>query len=136
MLRILFSIFIGIIFSVSASAEAPPPFEENKPAEKAQPKQPGPAAPPKQISQARIDAKQYDEVISEYKKYLSTIPAPVREEIRNYRKEVIRINKQKVQLYKKLSVEAQNFLKKERGFKQRLPIKQRKKVTQAANSKK
>lgn len=81
-------------------------------------------------SSAKKDIDQHKEVIEEYKRYLATIPEEVRDEIREYRKEVIRLNKQKITLYKKLSQEAQNFLTSERNFKKRLPFRERRKVSE------
>lgn len=79
-------------------------------------------------SKAKKDIDQHKKVIEEYKEYLATIPEPVRDEIREYRKEVIKLNKLKISLYKKLSQEAQEFLNKERNFKKRLPFKERKAI--------
>jgi|GEM_PF-5352646 len=72
--------------------------------------------------------EQHKKVIEEYKKYLSTVPENVRDEIREYRKSVIKINKQKIALYKKLSQEAQSFLTEERKYKKKLPFKERKQI--------
>jgi hypothetical protein len=87
---------------------------------------------PKKIDpklQAKLDAKvgdvseeQYHKIVTEYKKYLKTVPSEVRQEIRGYRKTIVQINKAKTDLYKKLSQEAQNFLSKEREIKKKLPI--------------
>lgn len=144
MLRILFPFFILIFIQSNAFAEEalPPPLptiEKDQKKPKSVPK----PAPEKQdkapqdppTPQAKIDAATYQKVMSEYRDYLSGVPAKVRDEIREYRKEIIRLNKEKTSAYKQLSIEAQKFLKKEREFKKRLPIRQRKKVTQASNSK-
>ena len=87
---------------------------------------------PKKIDpklQAKLDVKidsvseeQYQKIVDEYKQYLRNVPAEVRQEIRAYRQEIVRINKEKSAMYKKLSQEAQNFLAKERTIKKKLPI--------------
>jgi hypothetical protein len=69
------------------------------------------------------DADKHKQVVEEYKKFLTAVPPAVRDEIREYRKSVTRINREKSTLYKKLSQEAQDFLSKERQYKMRLPLK-------------
>lgn len=80
--------------------------------------------------QAKLDVKvddiseeQYQQVVAEYKQYLRTVPSEVRQEIRTYREKMAELNKIKTGLYKKLSQEAQYFLKSESEMKKRLPIK-------------
>ena len=63
---------------------------------------------------------QYQNIIDEYKKYLSTVSDEVKKEIIDYRKEIIKINEQKQNLYKKLSQQAQGFLKVSNKFKKNL----------------
>lgn len=65
---------------------------------------------------------QYEKIIQEYKDYLATIPVETRQEIVAYRREISRLNLEKMNLFEKLSQRAQEYLKKERDFKQRLPI--------------
>lgn len=65
---------------------------------------------------------QYEKIIQEYKDYLATIPPETRQEIVSYRREISRLNLEKMNLFEKLSQRAQEYLKKERDFKQRLPI--------------
>jgi hypothetical protein len=65
---------------------------------------------------------EYEKIIQEYKDYLATIPVETRQEIVAYRREVSRLNLEKMNLFEKLSQRAQEYLKKERDFKQRLPI--------------
>ena len=67
--------------------------------------------------------EKHKQVVEDYKKFLASIPPATREEIREYRKSVIKANKEKAMLYKKLSQEAQDFLAKERSFKTQLPLK-------------
>ncbi len=65
---------------------------------------------------------EYEKIIQEYKDYLATIPVETRQEIVAYRREISRLNLEKINLFEKLSQKAQEYLKKERDFKQRLPI--------------
>lgn len=65
---------------------------------------------------------EYEKIIQEYKDYLATIPVETRQEIVAYRREISRLNLEKINLFEKLSQRAQEYLKKERDFKQRLPI--------------
>lgn len=138
MFKLLFPIITLTLLQSSAFADEllPPPLpstEKEQQASKAAETKPNkapkaPKAPPS--PQSKIDATTYQKVMTEYREYLSTVPAKVRDEIKDYRKEMVRINKEKTSLYKTLSTEAQNFLKKERSFKKRLPIRQRKKFSQ------
>ncbi len=77
-------------------------------------------------SDVKADEKRYTQTVDEYKKYLATVKKEVRDEVVEYRREVARVNKTKIDLYKKLSQEAQVFLAKERELKKKLPIKERK----------
>lgn len=71
----------------------------------------------------KIDtAANYQKIIDEYKKYLNSVPSPVRLEIKQFRMDIAKIQKQKRDLYKKLSVEAQSYLAEEESFRQKLPI--------------
>lgn len=70
---------------------------------------------------------QYQEIIDEYKQYLATIKPEVIEEIKRFRSEVAKINKQKRELYKALSQESQSYLSKESEFKRKLPMRKFKK---------
>jgi hypothetical protein len=71
---------------------------------------------------------EYQKIVDEYKHYLTTVKSDVIKEIRDFRKEVARVNKQKHTLYKELSQEAQIYLSKERELKRKLPMKMRKLV--------
>lgn len=66
------------------------------------------------------DRQKYEQVISEYRDYLRSVPQTVRSEIEDYRNKVKEINTQKIELYKKLSQEAQQYLAKEREVKKTL----------------
>jgi hypothetical protein len=70
----------------------------------------------------------YQEVIDEYKKYVEHTPAEVRQEVEKYRIKIAEINKSKKELYKKLSQEAQGYLKTEQKLKKKLPAKLRKEI--------
>ncbi|HJD55619.1 MAG TPA: hypothetical protein LFW21_03050 [Rickettsia endosymbiont of Pyrocoelia pectoralis] len=61
-------------------------------------------------------------IIDEFYNYARTIKPEVREEVKNYRIEIVNINKTKRELYNSLSSEAQSFLAKEQEYKQRLSI--------------
>lgn len=65
---------------------------------------------------------EYQKIISDYKNYLAGVKPKVMEEIREYRKEVVKINKQKKELFRSLSQEAQRYLAKEEDVKRKLPI--------------
>ncbi len=65
----------------------------------------------------------YQEIVDDYKAYLSTVPQNVQNEIREFRTAVAKIQKRKKELYKKLSNEAQEYLKTEEGYRRKLPIK-------------
>lgn len=76
-----------------------------------------------EIPQAKLrDQSEFQKVIDEYKAYVLTITPETRDEIIAYRKEYARLNKEKKNLYKKLSQASQNYLKKEQQFKKRLPL--------------
>ena len=77
---------------------------------------------------------EFQKVIDEYREYIATIPAETRQEIVEYRKEVARLNKEKISLYKKLSQTAQEYLKKEKMYKKRLPVDQRKMMLKGSMS--
>lgn len=68
---------------------------------------------------------EFQRIIDEYKAYLAKIPVEIRDEIVKYRKAIAKLNMQKRNLYKKLSQESQNYLKKEQEYKQRLPLNRR-----------
>ena len=70
----------------------------------------------------------YDQVVDEYRKYLINVPDYVKEEIHEFRIKVAEINKSKKELYKRLSKQAQDYLKKEQKYKKKLPLKVRKKL--------
>lgn len=75
------------------------------------------------------DPAEFQKVVDEYKEYVSKIPPKIRDEIIGYRKEVAKLNKEKKVLYKKLSQEAQDYLKKEQQYKKKLPMDRKNLVT-------
>ena len=64
----------------------------------------------------------YQEIIKQYSLYVASVPEDVRNEIREFRKETAKIQKMKRDLYKKLSIGAQSYLKQEKAFRAKLPI--------------
>ena len=80
---------------------------------------------PKLEKEADNTADSYQKIIDDYKQYVSAIDQEIRVEIVAYRKEIAKINKQKRELYRKLSQEAQGYLAKEQEYKKKLPIKQK-----------
>jgi len=78
--------------------------------------------------------EKYQKVISDYKKYLSTVNKDVINEVTTFRVEVEKLNKQKQDLYHRLSQEAQSYLATEREFKRKLPRNQRASLNQAATN--
>ena len=67
----------------------------------------------------------YEAVIKEYKDFVKTTKPEVRDEIKKYREKVADLNKQKSNLYKELSQEAQGYLKKEKAIRFKIPIEDR-----------
>jgi hypothetical protein len=68
----------------------------------------------------------YQKVIDEFKKYMLTVKPEVKAEIKEFRQKIKELNDQKTDLYHKLTEEAQGYLKQEKEFKKKLPVKQRK----------
>ena len=67
----------------------------------------------------KVLSSQIQQVLDEYKSYVSTLPKDVREEVVNYRKEIAKLNREKRELYQKLSSKAQEHLAKEQEFKKK-----------------
>ena len=65
---------------------------------------------------------EFQKVIDDYKAYVAKIPPKIRDEIIEYRKSVAKLNKQKRLLYRQLSQDSQNYLKKEQQYKKKLPL--------------
>lgn len=61
-------------------------------------------------------------IIDDFEAYVAGIPLHVRDEIKEYRVKIANINKEKRELYKKISQEAQNYLTKEQQYKKRILI--------------
>lgn len=69
---------------------------------------------------------QSQKVVDEYKEYASKISKEIRDEVIAYRKEISKLNKQKRELYQKLTQGSQEYLAKEQEFRKKLPLKQKK----------
>jgi hypothetical protein len=67
------------------------------------------------------DPAEFQQVVNDYKSYVAKVSPEIREEVIAFRKEVARLNKEKGELYKKLSTPAQEYLNKERQYKKKLP---------------
>lgn len=67
------------------------------------------------------DPAEFHQVVNDYKGYVAKVPPEVREEVIAFRKEIARLNKEKGELYKRLSTPAQEYLSKERQYKKKLP---------------
>ncbi len=67
-------------------------------------------------------------IITQFKQYLQTLSPEMIKEVQEYRKSIAQLNKQKRQLYKKLSKQVQLYLAKEQEFKKKLPIKDKQKL--------
>ncbi len=59
-------------------------------------------------------------IVQEYKKYLSSVPPNIRKEVIEYRKNIVKINKQKIQCYEQLSQQAQECLKRQQMYKKQM----------------
>jgi hypothetical protein len=68
---------------------------------------------------------EFQKVIDDYKAYVAKIPPAIREEIIEYRKSVAKLNKQKRLIYRQLSQDSQNYLKKEQQYKKKLPLQRK-----------
>jgi hypothetical protein len=78
--------------------------------------------------------QRYEQVVNDYKKYLSTVDKSVIKEIEEFRKKVSELNKEKQSMYKKLSQQAQQHLSIEKEFKRKLPIKNRAVIKKITNN--
>lgn len=59
-------------------------------------------------------------IINDFDAYVAGIPANVREEIKEYRIKIAHINKEKRELYTRISQEGQNYLAEEQKYKKRM----------------
>ncbi|MCP5369831.1 MAG: hypothetical protein H6909_04005 [Rickettsiaceae bacterium] len=103
--KILLLMSLSLVFNIVVEASS----QQQSPAQET----------PNKTSDKRLE---YEKIVQEYKDYLAQISVEVRQEIVAYRKEISRLNLEKTNLFDKLSQKAQEYLKKERDFKQRLPI--------------
>jgi hypothetical protein len=72
-------------------------------------------------SYAAGDEGKYQKIIDDFKAYLAKVKPAIREEVKDFRTEIAKLNKQKQDLYKALSQEAQGYLADEKRFKKQLP---------------
>lgn len=70
----------------------------------------------------------FEKIITEYREYASSIASELRDEVIEFRKSMASLNKQKRELYQKLSQAAQGYLAKEQEYRKKLPIKYKKHV--------
>ena len=104
MTKYIFSLcFLTIVFSSFASSETSVSTENND----------------KTLKEAEIA---YQKVISEYRAHLAKVPKEIRNEIKNFRLEIAKLQAQKREIYSKLSVQAQEYLKTEDQFRKKLPV--------------
>jgi TRAP-type mannitol/chloroaromatic compound transport system substrate-binding protein len=68
------------------------------------------------------NSEDFQKIIDEYKSYVAKISPEIRQEVIDYRKEVAKLNKEKKLLYRKLSQDGQDYLKKEQEYKKKLPM--------------
>ncbi|PCJ27128.1 MAG: hypothetical protein COA94_04210 [Rickettsiales bacterium] len=68
------------------------------------------------------DPAEFLRVIDDYKAYVATVSPETRDEIIVYRKEIAKLNKEKKLFYRKLSKNAQGYLKQEQKYKKKLPL--------------
>lgn len=74
-------------------------------------------------SQDKNPTSKIQQTLEEYKQYLSKVSPEVQDEIIKYRKAVFLLNKEKIELYKKLPQAAQKYLEEEQKYRKKLPIK-------------
>lgn len=71
------------------------------------------------------DRQQSQKIVAQFEAYLRTLPENIVEEITQFRQDIAQLNKQKKQLYKTLSKQAQLYLAREQDFKKKLPVRDR-----------
>lgn len=67
-------------------------------------------------------AADYKAMIEEYKKQVQDTPKEIRDEIKAFRLSIAKLQKEKREIYKRLSMQAQDYLKQEEEFRSKLPI--------------
>ena len=73
-------------------------------------------------------AANFQKIIDEFKSYAKSVPQEVQDEIVEYRIKIANLNKQKRQLYKKLSQDAQDYLQQLQAYKTKLPLQHKKPI--------
>lgn len=68
------------------------------------------------------EAAAYKKAIDDFKTFTLKTKPKIRQEINEYRDAIAKLEKQKIELYKRLTLEAQEFLAKEVKLKRALPI--------------
>lgn len=68
------------------------------------------------------EAAAYKKAIDDFKTFTLKTKPKIRQEINEYRDAIAKLEKQKIELYKRLTLEAQEFLAKEVKLKKALPI--------------
>jgi len=88
---------------------------------------------PRPASQEKIKAPdEFHKIIADYKEYAANIKPEVREEVIAFRMEMAKLNKKKRLLYRRLTADAQEYLKKEQHYKKKLPLNKKRLVTLTA----
>ena len=64
--------------------------------------------------------EEIEELTLKYRRKITETPENVRKEIIHYRQQMIALNKQKIEVYKKLSQQAQQFLKEQQQYKKKV----------------
>ncbi len=78
------------------------------------------------------DEAKYQKIIDDFKKHMLAIKTEFKTQIKEFRQKIKDLNEQKKQAYIKLTTQAQQYLKDEKAFKQKLPIHKRKDLTNMA----
>lgn len=76
----------------------------------------------KNSTPALRDPAEFQKIVNDYKTYLSKVSKKDREEVVKFRMKIAKLNKQKAALYSKLPPDNQEYLKKEREYKSKLPL--------------
>lgn len=96
----LITAMVGLLFlnSTSLADQQPPPSS------------------PKHLNKNNT-TDELQKIINDFDSYVATIPANVRTEVKEYRIKIANINKEKRELYKRITQEAQHYLAEEQKYK-------------------
>lgn len=86
------------------------------------------------IDDSTKSAADFQNIIDEFKAYAATVPQDVQKEVVDYRIKISDLNKQKRQLYKKLSQDAQDYLQQLQAYKAKLPLQHKAKIKPTLDS--